>query len=76
MRQTTGQCKGTHVAGNLLLKRADGVGLDVRVKQSTAVTHVLERDLGSEDGLERVVRKVIAGEMRLEERGHLCVAWP
>ena len=63
-----GQCKGTHVAGNLLLKRADGVGLDVRVKQSTAVAHILERDLGAEDWLERIVGKVIAGQMGLEER--------
>ncbi|KAI3482898.1 hypothetical protein L1887_54220 [Cichorium endivia] len=62
------------VARHLLLLRADGVGLDVRVQQSAAVAHVFERDLGAKGGLGRGEGKVVAAQVALEERAHLGIA--
>ena len=62
------------VARDLLLLRTDGVRLGMRVQQPAAVAHVLQGQLGPERRLERVLRKVVAVQVRLEERRHLRVA--
>src|SRR5690606_15637553 len=63
------------VAGDLLLSGAVGVGLDVRVEQSTAISHVLDGDLGTERDLERAVLSDIGTlEVSLEQGAHLGVA--
>jgi hypothetical protein len=46
----------------------------MRMEQATAVAHVLERDFAAERGLERVLGKVVAVQVRLEEGRHLRIA--
>lgn len=54
------------VASDLLLLGSLRVRLDVRVKQSTSVAHVLECHLGAKGSLEGRIGKVVAPEMGLE----------
>jgi hypothetical protein len=63
------------VASNLLLSGALRVGLDMRVKKTTTVAHVLECGARSECNLQwAVLADFSAPEVGLEERGHLCIA--
>ena len=61
------------VASNLLLAGSFGVGLDVRVKQSTTVAHVLESGARSNGNFEGTVSEVVSSEIGLEERAHLGI---
>jgi hypothetical protein len=57
------------VASNLLLSGALRVGLNVRVKKTSTVTHVLERGARSKSNLQRaVLAHFSASEVGLEER--------
>lgn len=47
----------------------------MRMKETTAVGHVFEGHFAAEDGFKRVARKVVASQVGLEERGHLCISW-
>lgn len=63
------------VASDLLLSRAFGVRLDVRVKQTSSVTHVLQRGARAVCDLKRTVLADFgATQIGLEERTHLGVA--
>lgn len=62
------------VASDLLLVRAFGVGLDVGMKQTSSVTHVLQRSAGAVCDLEgAVLADFGAAEVGLEERAHLSI---
>lgn len=64
------------VAGDLLLTGSFGICLDVRVKETTSVTHVLEGDTGTESDFERtVLADFCAFEVGLEQRAHLGISW-
>lgn len=64
------------IAGNLLLLRAFGVSLNVRVKQATAVPHVFERSTRSNGNLERAVLSNFGSlQVGLEQGTHLCITW-
>lgn len=63
------------VASDLLLGRALGVCLDVRVEQSTSVSHVLQRGAGTVCDFERaVLANLSSSQVGLEERAHLRIA--
>lgn len=63
------------VAGDLLLARALGVGLNVRVKKTTAITHVLDSGARSNGNLKRAVFADLGSlQVGLEERAHLGIA--
>lgn len=64
------------IASDLLLTASHGIGRGVGVKQTTTIRHVLERDSAAKDWLQRVFAKVVTSQVSLEERRHLCVAWP
>jgi hypothetical protein len=62
------------VASNLLLLGTLGVGLDVRVKETTAVSHVLDSRAGTNRNLERAVLADLGTlEVGLEEGAHLGI---
>ena len=62
------------VASNLLLLGTLGVGLDVRVKKTTAVSHVLDSRTGTNRNLERAVLSDLGTlEVGLEEGAHLGI---
>ena len=62
------------VASDLLLSRAFRVGLDVRVEQTSTVTHVLQCGAGTVCDLERAVLADFgAAQVGLEKRTHLSV---
>lgn len=62
------------VARNLLLSRTFRVGLDVGMKKATSVSHVLDRDLGSNCNFQRTILSD-AGTLQigLKKRAHLSV---
>lgn len=63
------------VASDLLLSRALGVGLDVRVQKAATVAHVLKGCAGTNCNLQRAVLADFgAPKVGLEKRGHLRVA--
>ena len=63
------------VAGDLLLLRALGIRLDVRVEQTAAVAHVLESRARSKCDLQwAVLANLGASKIGLEEGGHLGIA--
>jgi hypothetical protein len=63
------------VAGHLLLARAVGVGLDVAVEKTAAITHVLDGGHGTIVDLQGAVPADLGSpKVGLEERGHLSVA--
>jgi hypothetical protein len=63
------------VASNLLLSRALRVGLNVGVKKTATVAHVLERGARSESNLQRaVLADFSTSKVGLEERRHLRIA--
>ena len=65
------------VASDLLLCRTLGVGLNVRVKQSTSVSHVLQCRAGTVCDLERaVLANLSSAQIGLEKGAHLCVTRP
>lgn len=55
------------VAGDLLLVRSDGVGLDVRVKKSSSVSDVFKGEFGSVGGLWLYRARI--SQLRREEKG-------
>jgi hypothetical protein len=62
------------VAGNLLLLGALGVSLDVRVKKTTTVSHVLDSRAGTKSNLQgAVLSNLSALEVGLEKRAHLGI---
>lgn len=62
------------VAGNLLLLRALGVGLDVGVKKTATVSHVLDSRAGSKSNLQGAVLSNLSTlEIGLEKRAHLGI---
>jgi hypothetical protein len=62
------------VASNLLLRRAFGVGLNVRVKKTTTIAHVLERRTRAESDLQgTILANFGASKVGLEEGGHLGI---
>jgi hypothetical protein len=62
------------VASDLLLSRAFRIGLNVRVEQTSSVTHVLQCDAGAVCDLERtVLANLCAAQVSLEKRTHLGV---
>jgi hypothetical protein len=62
------------VASDLLLGRALGVCLDVRVEQSTSVSHVLQCGAGTVCDFERaVLANLSSSQVGLEERAHLRI---
>lgn len=64
------------VAGDLLLSGALWVCLDVRVKKSTTVSHVLDGCTGSVGNLERAVLPDLrTAKVSLEEGAHLSISW-
>lgn len=63
------------VASNLLLLGTLGVGLNVRVKKTTTVTHVLDGSARTNGNLERAVLSNLGTlEVSLEEGAHLSIA--
>lgn len=64
------------VASNLLLLRTLGVGLDVRVKESTTIAHVLDGGAGANGNLKwAILANVGTLKIGLEQRAHLGIAW-
>ena len=64
------------IAGNLLLARSFWVGLNVGVKKSTTISHVLNCRAGAVGNLKwRVLSDLGASEVGLEERAHLSISW-
>lgn len=61
------------VAGDLLLSRALGICLDVRVKKPTTVSHVFDGGTGANYNFERGFFDIGTFEVGLEERAHLGV---
>jgi hypothetical protein len=62
------------VASDLLLLRALGEGLNVRVQKTTTVTHVLESGARAKSDFERAVDSDFSAlEVGLEERAHLSI---
>jgi hypothetical protein len=62
------------VASNLLLLRALGEGLNVRVQKTTTVTHVLESGARAKSDFERAVDSDFGTlEVGLEEGAHLSI---
>lgn len=62
------------VTGDLLLSRAFGESLDVRVEKTTAVAHVLESGARAHGDFERTVLADFgASQVGLEKRAHLGV---
>jgi hypothetical protein len=63
------------VTCDLLLSRALGIGLNVRMEQTSTVTHVLQGDAGSVCNLQRAVLSDLgSAQIGLEERAHLGVS--
>lgn len=63
------------VASDLLLSRSLGIGLNVRVEETTTVTHVLDRGLGTNGNLQGAVLSDFGAlQVGLEEGAHLGVA--
>lgn len=63
------------VAGNLLLRRALGISLVMRMEQATAVAHILQGGAGAVRDLQRaVLTNIGTTEVGLEERAHLSIA--
>jgi hypothetical protein len=59
---------------NLLLTRALGVRLDVRVKKSSPIPHVLEGRAGTNGNLEWAISQIGTLEVSLEKGAHLSIA--
>lgn len=63
------------VAGDLLLARALGIGLNVRVKETSAIAHVLDGGAGSNGNLKGAVLADLGSlQVGLEEGAHLGIA--
>lgn len=63
------------ITRHLLLIGTDGVGLYMRMQQSSTPSHIFESDFGTKGDFKWVLCKVVADEIGLEEGGHLGVAW-
>ena len=64
------------VASDLLLLRALGERLNMRVQKTTTVSHVLECGTRAKSNLERAVNTDLSAlKVGLEERAHLSIAW-
>ena len=62
------------VACHLLLLRARGECLDVRVEQTTSISVVLKRQLRAVRDFQGRQGKIVALQMRLEQGGHLRIS--
>lgn len=62
------------ITGDLLLIGTHGESLHVRMQQSTSISKVLDGDFGSNRDFERRFGKVVAFQVGLEERAHLCIS--
>ena len=64
------------VASDLLLARTLRIGLNMRVKETTSITHVLDCRAGTIRNFKRaILSNLRAPQICLEKRAHLSVAW-
>jgi hypothetical protein len=69
-------CVFVVVTSDLLLLRAFWVGLNMRVKQTSTVAHVLQGSSRTVCDLERAVfANLGSAQVGLEERAHLSISW-